>query len=279
MWDDSYRWTSEMTSPGHAVPRRDPAGMEHLRERIRAIEGTAVRLAEGGCGGGLFTFGAGDIDEHLPWGGLPRGVLHEVIGEDPGAATGFCTALIGRLAAADRATGQDGPVLWCEGRRALDAGEVYGPGLAGFGLAPERIILVRARRDAEVLWAMEEGLRCRALVAVLGEAERVSLTASRRLQLAAAASGVTAFLLRPGRHAASVSAAVTRWRVSPEPAGQEGDREPGLGPMHWRAELFRCRGSTTRTWIMEWRDETGDFAVAAPVRDRPALPQDSSLAG
>jgi protein ImuA len=43
---------------------------------------------------------------------------------------------------------------------------------------------------------MEEGLKCRGLAAVVGEATRLSLTASRRLQLAAGESGVTAILIR-----------------------------------------------------------------------------------
>jgi len=261
-----------MASPRHSAARRVPDGLERLKERIRALEGTPSGFADGEFGGKSFSTGAVAIDRHLPWDGLPAGALHEVTGADGAATTAFCAALVGRLAAADR-----GAVLWCEGRHALDAGGIYGPGLAAFGLAPGRLILVRARRDEDVLWAMEEGLRCPALAAVVGEAGRVSLTAGRRLQLAAAESGVTAFLLRPAREATATSAAMTWWRVTPA-AGETRD-EPGLGPLRWQAELFRCRGGSARSWIMEWDDETGGFAVAAPVRDGPAVPRDARMAG
>jgi protein ImuA len=187
-----------------------------------------------------------------------RGALHEVIARDPGAATGFCVAMAARLARAG------GSILWCE-HPALDAGRLYPPGLLRFGLDPGRLIVARVRKDAEALWTMEEGLRCRGLAAVVGEARSVSLAASRRLQLAAEASGVTALMLRApadrlGRVAAKPSAALIRWRVSAAPEGR------------WQAELLRWRGNA-QDWLKEWRDATGDFAVAAPVRDRPDPPR------
>lgn len=267
-----------MASPRLSFPRRDRAGFQRLRDRIRTLEGNASQLGSGEedhCA--TFCFGTPDIDGHLPWKGLPKGALHEVVAEDSGAATSFSAALIGRLAAADTDRSKPRPVLWCESRHVLDAGGLYVPGLARFGLDPERMILVRARRDEDALWAMEEGLRCGSLGAVLGEVEKISLTAGRRLQLAAAEGGVTAFLLTHRAQARSASAAMTRWRVGA--AADQENLEPGLGPTRWDAELFRCRGGGARTWTMEWCDETGHFAVAAEVFDRPSLPRDSRLAG
>ena len=173
-----------------SFPRRDPAGLERLRDRIRSLEGTAEQL-DGGeeAHGRVFRFGDPDIDGFLPWNGLPKGALHEVVAEESGAATSFGAALIGRLSAGRGDRSKPRPVLWCESGHVLDAGGIYVPGLARFGLDPERLILVRARRDEDALWAMEEGLRCGSLDAVLGELESISLTAGRRLQLAAAASG------------------------------------------------------------------------------------------
>lgn len=253
--------------------------LEKLKERIRAIEGGVTRFGDDqtddgridGQNGGLFGFGAPEIDGLLPRGGLEIGALHEAIAADAGAATGFCAALIGRIPSSR-------PVLWCEGRHALDHGRLYGPGLARFGLDPGRLILVRARRDEDVLWAMEEGLRSGGPAAVLGEARAVSMTAARRLQLAAAENGVAAFLIRPRGGDAAASAAATRWRMAAD--SEEGDRrEPGIGPPRWRAEMFRCRGGAARTWTMEWHDETGRFAVADAVRDRPDRTQPARLAG
>lgn len=220
----------------------DTAIIESLRYRIRAIEqgqrppGQVVSL--------------GPLDAGLPWQGLPLAHLHEITGpagdETP---TGFAAAILGLLSRRQRLGA--GPVLWC-GRRHGDAG-LFVPGLLPFGLTPETVILVRARSAVEVLWAMEEGLRCPALAGVLGEVERLDLTAGRRLQLAAEAGGVTGLVRTRGECGAA--GASTRWRIAaapslPTPWG-------GSGP--WRAQvtLDRCRGGPARNWLVEWREENG----------------------
>ena len=213
------------------------------------------------------------IDQVLPWGGLPRGALHEVHGaairddESPGndvAAAGFCIALLARFAAL-------GPVVWISTRR-----DLYAPGLAGLGLDPARLLVVEASKGRAALWALEECLRTPGLSAALVEAVRIDFIQSRRLHLAAEASGVTAFLLyraaptRDGRQMAA-SAARTRWRVSPLPstplssapctnAPPSGARikndmrsGAGVGPPRWRVELVHCRGGRAATWDVEWR--------------------------
>ena len=87
-------------------------------------------------------------------------------------------------------------MLWC-----LPRADLHGPGLAACGLDPGRLVLVRAARDAEILWAMEEGLRTPDIAAVVGEVSVLPPMTSRRLQLAAEGSGIAAFLLRRWRHA------------------------------------------------------------------------------
>jgi protein ImuA len=260
-------------------PRHGPKRLGELREQIRALEGWGAGAAgTAGKTAAILSLGIPDIDCRLPWGGLPRGALHEIFAadvDDAGAATGFCAALAAMLLKNGR-----GSVLWCEGSRALDAGGLYAPGLARFRLPPERLIAVRAARDADVLWAMEEGLRAGRLAAVIGEIDGISLTASRRLQLAAEQGGVAALLLRPQSPAPAPSAALTRWRIGARPnAGQQTDPEPGLGAAGWRAEMFRCRGGGGHAWEVEWRDETGGFAMAAAFRDRSAVPRASRMAG
>src|SRR5262249_46565551 len=122
----------------------------------------------------------------LPGGGLARGAVHEILGmggdeEDGALAAAFAALILGRFEIGK------GLVLWC-----LPRLDLYGPGLAAHGLDPRRIVLVHALRDAEILWAMEEGLRSQGIVAVVGEVGSLPMAASRRLQLAAERSGITA---------------------------------------------------------------------------------------
>src|SRR5262249_15714517 len=150
-----------------------------LRERIRRIERPAEAVH------GVLPFGIASIDRALPGGGLAQGALHEVLGvdgdeEDGALAAAFAAGIVGRLTATAA-----GLVLWCLPRR-----DLYGPGLAAHGIDPARILLVRAPRDAEILWVMEEGLRASGILAVVGEIGALPAVASRRLQLAAERSGV-----------------------------------------------------------------------------------------
>jgi protein ImuA len=260
--------TSPLGRRERPFPRRAPETLARLKDEVRRLERATTPEA-----GPAVALGIADVDRHLPWGGLPRGALHEVIADDPGAGVGFTAMLAARLAKA----ADNGMVLWCEGARTLDAGALYAPGLARFGLAPERVIAVRARTDRDALWALEEGLGAD-LAAVVGEVGRVSLTESRRLQLAAEAAGTPALLVRPGAAAEMPGAALTRWRLAALPGAVE-PGIPGVGRARWRAELFRCRGGTAATWEMEWRDETGDLALAAPLRDRPHRAEPARLAG
>jgi protein ImuA len=184
-----------------------PTELKELKARIRRLEGFGGSLVE--TARPVLPFGVAEIDAHLPGGGLMRGALHEVFAADAGIATAFCALLAGRLAADT----ENHSILWCERPWALDAGALYGPALLQFGIDPARLILVRARRDADALWAMEEGLRCDRLAAVVGEITDISLTASRRLQLAAEDTGITALALRPKTDKPVPSAAATRWRL------------------------------------------------------------------
>src|SRR5712691_12809404 len=120
-----------------------PATISALRDHIRQIEAPARH--------GVLPFGAVAIDHALPGGGLKLGAVHEIIGkggdeEDGAAAAGFAAGILARL-------GTD-PVLWC-----LSRPDLYGPGLMAYGFDPARLVLVAARRDDEILWAVEEGLR------------------------------------------------------------------------------------------------------------------------
>ena len=126
------------------------------------------------------------------------------------AVTAFAAAV-----AAEVLRKHDGFLLW-----AASQADCYAPGLVRLGLDPSRIVWVECAKDAEVLSVMEEALHSRALAAVLGEADALSLKTARRLDAAARQSGTTALLLRRHRSKPSdaampgCGAAATRWRVS-----------------------------------------------------------------
>lgn len=252
-----------------------------LRTHIQRIERGGVAAASG-TKEALISAGTAAIDDALPWGGLPACGLHEIFGD--AAATGFAASLLARIDALKPGA----PILWCQSGR-----ELYGHGLAAFGLDPNRLILVHGRNDTDLLWAMEEGLAARGIGGVVGMLHKVPPIAGRRLQLAAEERGGFGLLLRPldpmakvraAAELAATSMALTRWRVSGASSDplRIGGREAGMGPLRWQLELQRCRLSahnrnTTytghpKTWQVEWRDETGDLCVVAALRNGSAQP-------
>ncbi len=256
---------------GHARQHRREgrqAGLAALRDQVRRIEsgqGGARRQRP------VLPLGLPALDEALPGGGLPLGALHEIEGEraewDDGVTLGFCLAILARLNAASSGSGGGRPrhVLWVS-----RSGDLYPPALTALGLDPGRFILVRAKGEADLLWAMEEGLRCRRLAAVVGEVEGLDRLAGRRLQLAAEASGVTAFALhrrfRPRRRGRDASAALSRWRVTAAGSCDAQD-EMFIGRPRWRLDLLRCRGAAPGSWQVEWDDAACGFSLAPALRD------------
>ena len=98
-------------------------------------------------------------------------------------------------------------------------GMPYGPGLLSFGFDPDALVFVRAASMAELLWAAEEAIACRAVAAVVADigshSRLLDFTASRRLSMRSAATGGSIFLLRYGQ-GRQASAAHLRWRAQLE---------------------------------------------------------------
>ncbi|KKC25015.1 ImuA family protein [Sphingomonas sp. SRS2] len=236
--------------------------LEHLRARIAQIEGVGARHD-------AIPFGLSELDGRLPGGGIATGALHEIMGSpdlaDDASATTFLAGILARI---------EGPVFWC-----LRWRDLFAPALHLAGLHPDRVIYVEAGTDTNVLLAMEECLRHAGLAGVVGEVAKYSTTASKRLQLAAEASGVAAFVFRRAAkldEIAEGSAAMTRWRVIASPSEDLGI--PSLGRPRWQVALERVRGGLPHTWIVEGCDATGRIALPAALVDRPAAAEDRQVA-
>jgi protein ImuA len=239
-----------------------PDVLDDLRARIAAIEGV-------GAHHGSLPFGIDAIDRHLPGGGIAHGALHELAGSsdlaDDASATIFLAGLLARL---------EGPVIWCLAWR-----DLFAPALHLAGLHPDRVIHVETGNDTEVLLAMEESLRHPGIAGVVGEVGKYSTTASKRLQIAAESSGVTAFVFRRASKAEQSvegTAAVTHWRIRAAPSVPLGI--PSLGRPRWEVMLERVRGGEPRTWLVEGYDAQGRIALPAALVDRPAAQEEQHIA-
>jgi len=185
-------------------------------------------------------------------------------GDGP-AALGFALALLaGRIAAG-------GAVLIGQtGAAAREFGRPYAPGLAGFGLAPERLVYAETRHEQGVLRLGEEAVYAGALAGVLlrlpPRERRYGFTESRRLVLRAEASGTPVLVLR-SRHAEGSTAAAARWRLAAAPSAEAGyfapaGTAPGIGITRWQAVCERARAGRPGSWKMEWDHAAHRLCVA-----------------
>lgn len=216
---------------------------------------------------GRFGFGDDRVDARLG-GGLAVAALHELYQ----AGEGDAAATLGLALLLAQRNGRSGPIVWLGEDRARRDGRLYGLGLAELGIDPDRLLVIDAPDGLGVLRAAAEAVGCHGVAAVIiaatGKPARLDLTATRRLALAAARTGVTTLLLRSGQP--QPSAATSRWAVSAAVSAVLAADAPGL-PM-FGLTLLRHRGGVAGfSCQLEWNRDRNAFgaarACAAPAAD------------
>jgi protein ImuA len=240
--------------------------LANLRGSIERIEAHADATAPA-----RVALGHADADATLQ-GGLALAAVHEVFaeGRQSAAATGFIAGLAGRAAARR-------PLVWVrQDFTEIESGALSMSGLAELGLDPRLVVTVRAADIDAALRTAADALACDALGAVVlevwGETRQLDLVASRKLTLAAQASGVTGLLLRVAAEP-QPSTAETRWIV------RAAHSPPAVLWSAWGAPVFdaqlvRNRHGPVGRWIMEWKCDECLFekpaAYPQPVAAAPA---------
>ena len=149
-------------------------------------------------------------------------------------------------------------ILWVQDKAAARlTGRPYRPGLPQ--VIRHRVIHVLAEKPQDMLFALEEGLRCRHLACVIvelaGNPKALDFTASRRLSLAAEKHGVPLWLVRLDA-VRDLSSARLRWQVTSAPSSAPEWNAEAPGKPSWQAELFRARSHAPGKWMMH-DDGTG----------------------
>lgn len=216
----------------------------------------------------VLPFGVDAIDSRLGAGGLRAGALHEASARSVAMVDDAATTLFLAGIAAREAAEANGPVLWASCRS-----DLYAPGLAQAGLPSSSVIYAQPRDDVALLAVIEDAVRDGTPSVIVAEATRVSMVATRRLQLVAAEADMPVLLLRRRRARDQdpldePSAAWTRWRIGAAPS--ERLSVAGVGRPRWSVELARQRGGAPFSLIVEGSDETGRLAVPAELGHRAA---------
>lgn len=227
-------------------------------------------------------------------GGIAMGTLNEILpasSGDTAAACAFALALAVRMAC------QHGlwvkSLIWIiEDFAAQEHGAPYGPGLAQHGIAPEKLVIVKVPRRQDALWALETALKVKNTL-VIGElwAQHgfYDLTASRRLALAARASGSPGLIIHSGAAGREpASAASLRLEITGHASTLEAsaaNRTPLPGPPAFAVRVARARAGpmrrahdADRRHVVVWDGTRGCFCDALSLcsfaepgnRPRPA---------
>ena len=209
-----------------------------LRKEILPLQGYKPLIHDS-----ALNLGIGPIKNAFPNGTFPLGAIHEFIcdeAEDKAATTGFITGILSPLIQ------NTGTAIWIGASQT-----VFPPTLDSMGLIPERVIFINLQKEKEILWTMEEALKCDGLSVVIADIQELSFIASRRLQLAVEQSLVTGFVVRYKPKNLGTNACVTRWKIKPEKSVTI-DGLPGVGFPRWNIELVKVRNGNPGSWIMEW---------------------------
>ena len=209
--------------------------LQTLRAQVSAIENERT-VGNGDTVSG----GAAVIDRILPAGGYRKGVLVDWI-----APTG-CAADFLSLTVAKEAASNGGAIVIIDPDR-----QFFPVAAAAMGLPMEQLIVLQSSAQAEagaidkdLLWAIDQSLRCPAVAAVWGPLPKVDDRWSRRFQLSAESSGCLGLFVRPLSVARQPSWAEVQWLVSPASRVTGANKaDPNL--FFTRLQMVRCRGSHT----------------------------------
>ncbi len=229
---------------GASQPGSSAALIHQLRDRIRQVE-TAGRLADDN----RISSGCRAIDRLLPDGGYSRGSLVQWITAG-GAGADFLSLLVARQACED-----GGALVVIDPQN-----QFYPPAAAALGIKLDNLIVLQAGNqvsrhsptttppmtqsvlpddsstaagEKDLLWAIDQSLRCPAVAAVWGPLETIDERWFRRFQLSAESSGCLGLFIQPLAAARQPTWAEIQWLVAANPAACEGHaRHESLSSSH-----------------------------------------------
>ncbi|MFD2969075.1 ImuA family protein [Sphingobacterium bambusae] len=193
------------------------------------------------------SLGLGELEQAFPGNVFPVGVIHEFVtscAEEEAASTGFIAGLLSELMR------KGGAALWIGNTQ-----ELFAPAIRTFGIEPDRMVFICMKRDKDILWALEEALKCASLCVVIAEVKDLDFVQSRRLQLVVERSKVTGLVLRTATRIQMTTACAVRWQVRTMPSVVV-DGLPGVGFPAWEVSLLKVRNGNPSQWQVAWQNNS-----------------------
>ena len=176
---------------------------------LRAADAAVQSQSRRRCAARDEASGFQELDAALPNGGWQSGTIVELMPAEIGIGElRLLMPALARITHSDRHVALVSPPYI-----------PFAPALSNHGVRLERLLVIRAEKNMDMLWAMEQTLRCNSFGAVVGWPESIRDRDVRRPQLAAEAGRSTGFLYRSPAAAREASPAAMRLQVAGESAG------------------------------------------------------------
>lgn len=251
--------------------------LDQLRNQIRSVE-TAGRIDDGI----RVSSGCAAIDRLLPGSGYQRGTLIQWL-TSGGQGADYLSLLVARQA--------------CQGGGALvvldPLNQFYPPAAAAIGINLDNLIVLRTENlvgseqelQTDLLWSIDQSLRCPAVAAVWGPLDQIDERWFRRFQLSAETSGCLGLFVQPIQAARRPSWAEVQWIVNHvrEPNGRPAEGRDArtvqpaknCAPDVVARELALCRlkGGTTNGAGLPIPHVSDRRSPSSPSRTSPTLSQ------
>jgi len=239
--------------PPPKKPATEKSALDQLREQLNRLQSRP--LVEDSEPEPTYSVGGDVIDTLLPHGGIRRGtVVQWVSGQvhgNPGnvgqrdVGLGYGGATLAMIAAGQIAASQ-----WSGGKPLVifDEGQkvsFYPPAAIALGVPADRMVVVTKQPQhtrADMIWAIDQALRCDAVAAVWAElGPWLSDRDARRLQLAAETGGTVGLFIRPADVRRRASFADLSFCV---------EKLPGDHADTFSVQIDRCRGGANGAKVM-----------------------------
>ncbi|MEL7497211.1 MAG: hypothetical protein AAFN77_06340 [Planctomycetota bacterium] len=215
--------------------------IQELQNQINRVE-TGHRINPGET----VSTGCDVIDRLLPGRGYPKGVLVQWLSDG-----GFAADYLSLLAAKEAC--RDGGALVI-----IDPfHEFYPPAVAALGMNMANLIVLRGQLPSgsepnstddlenDLLWSIDQSLRCPAVGAVWGPMQAIDERWFRRFQLSAESSGCLGLFLQPLSQARQPTWAEVQWLVTAPSRFHATPRSQRTRSQYAQLQLTRCRGTRT----------------------------------
>jgi hypothetical protein len=155
--------------------------------------------------------------------------------------------------------------------------QLYPPALQSLGIPLERVIVLHPGNHTDAVWAMDQGLRCSAVGAVIAEVGQLEDRVARRLQLATEQGGGLGILLRDRLASRShPSWADIQWLVRESQESSASGSASVDSPRWLDLMLTRCVGGRVGARLTIGMDANGKW-VEASIKTKANHEQASTL--